>query len=98
LTPATLIGVSGRPIRALALSTDNEGVFAGDQWSESGAAQKSVAAAIASTNLFMTGAPSYSPSGELKIESPRGRIIDVGQSMPQSLVETIVLKIYNMAA
>jgi hypothetical protein len=54
LTPATLIGVNGRPIRALAVSTDNDSVFAGDQLSENGAAQNSVvAAAIPITlNLF----------------------------------------------
>jgi hypothetical protein len=60
LTPATLIGVSGRPIRASAVSTDNDGDFAGDQWSESGAAQKSVAAAIIPSALkfFIVATPS----------------------------------------
>jgi hypothetical protein len=31
LTPATLIGVSGRPIRASAALTDKDGVLDGDQ-------------------------------------------------------------------
>jgi hypothetical protein len=46
------------------VSTDNDGVFADDQLSENGAAQKSVvAAAIPITlNLFMTASPSYSSS------------------------------------
>jgi hypothetical protein len=60
LTPATLIGVSGGPIRASAVSTHNDGDFAGDQWSESGAAQKSVAAAIipSALKLFIVATPS----------------------------------------
>ncbi len=37
-TPATLPGVSGRPILACAASKDKDSVFAGDQLSETGAA------------------------------------------------------------
>src|SRR4029077_13010646 len=43
LSQFTLPGVSGRPITALALSTDSDGVCAGDQWNETGAAHISVA-------------------------------------------------------
>jgi hypothetical protein len=64
------------------VSTDNDSVFAGDQLSENGATQKSVvAAAIPITlNLFMTASPSYSFSRKAFTQ----RIIDVGQSAPQS--------------
>jgi hypothetical protein len=81
LTPATLIGVSGCPIRALAVSTDNEGVFVGDQSSESGAAQKSAVAAIipSALSLFIIATPSPPRPLLFKIEMLSQRIFDVNQ-------------------
>jgi hypothetical protein len=63
LTHATLIGVSGRPTRASAVSTDNDGDLAGDQWTESGAAQKTAAAVIIPkvVTLFIVVTPSSHP-------------------------------------
>ena len=46
LTPATLNGVSGRPIRAWAVSRDQPNCFVGDQCNEIGAAHRSAAPAI----------------------------------------------------
>jgi hypothetical protein len=65
LTPATLIGVSGCPIRASAVSIDKDGDFAVDQSSESGAAQKSAAAAIMpmTFHIFILLLLHHPPSG-----------------------------------
>jgi hypothetical protein len=70
LTPATLIGVSGRPTRAAAVSIANDGVLACDQLSESGAAQQSAVAAIipSALDLFIIATPSPPALPVLKIE------------------------------
>jgi hypothetical protein len=56
LTPATLIGVSGRPILASAESTANDGVFVGDQSTVTGAEHNSPVATTkpSALSFFMT--------------------------------------------
>jgi hypothetical protein len=55
LTPATLIGVSGRPILASAVATESDGVFAGDQSTAMGTEHnKPLATTRPSALSFMT--------------------------------------------
>src|ERR1700722_8949913 len=62
-TPATLMGVSGRPTRALAVSTETDKVFACDHWRDRGTAQRSAAprAAAVRLHIFMTLSSFFSP-------------------------------------
>src|ERR1700739_321843 len=62
-TPAPLKGVSGRPMRALAVSGDSVKPAPRDHWTDTGMAQMRAApsATVPTVNIFMTFLPFQSP-------------------------------------
>jgi hypothetical protein len=76
LTPATLIGVSGWPKRASALSTDNDGAFVSDQLIVTGAEHNSpVATTRPSALSFIMTLLLHTLGGENKNFSRRNTLI-----------------------